>query len=131
MLRLLTMPIATSSRSTLAHCALVLLIPAFASVSLAPTPASGQTEAGGEFVPVTDAMLQDPAPGDWLTWRRTLDGWAYSPLDRIDRDNVGDLRMVWTRALAPGRQEGTPLAYDGVLYMPQASDVIEAIDAAT
>ncbi len=76
-------------------------------------------------------MLQDPAPGDWLTWRRTLDGWGYSPLDQIDRDNVGDPRMVWTRALAPGRQEGTPLAYGGVLYMPQASDVIEAVDAAT
>ena len=39
--------------------------------------------------------------------------------------------MVWTRALAPGRSEGTPLAYDGVLYMPQASDVIEAFDAVT
>tara|TARA_B100001123_G_scaffold440225_2_gene578804 strand:+ start:7741 stop:9273 length:1533 start_codon:yes stop_codon:yes gene_type:complete len=25
--------------------------------------------------------------------------------------------------------EGTPLAYDGVLYMPQSSDVIEALDA--
>ena len=76
-------------------------------------------------------MLQNPAPGDWLTWRRTLDGWGYSPLDQIDRGNVGDLRMVWSRALAPGRQEGTPLAYRRVLYMPQASDVIEAIDAVT
>ena len=39
--------------------------------------------------------------------------------------------MVWTRGLAPGRQEGTPLAYGGVLYVPQANDIIEAIDAAT
>ena len=39
--------------------------------------------------------------------------------------------MVWTRGLAEGRQEGTPLAYGGVLYMPQSSDVIEAIDAVT
>ncbi len=54
------------------------------------------------------------APGDWLMWRRTLDGWGYSPLDQVDRGNVGDLRMVWSRALAPGRQvEGTPLAYGG------------------
>ncbi|MYD72689.1 MAG: PQQ-binding-like beta-propeller repeat protein [Acidobacteria bacterium] len=84
-----------------------------------------------EFVPVTDAILENPAPGDWLTWRRTVNGWGYSPLDQIDRTNVGDLRMVWTRALAPGRSEGTPLAYGGVLYMPQSSDVIEAIDAVT
>ena len=76
-------------------------------------------------------MLEAPAPGDWLTWRRTPDGWGYSPLDQIDRDNVHQLRMVWSRGLAPGRQEGTPLAYDGVLYMPQANDVIDAIDAVT
>ena len=85
-----------------------------------------------DFTPVTDAMLQDPDPADWLMWRRTLDSWGYSPLDQIDRDNVGDLRMVWSRALnAPGRQQGTPLVYDGVMYMPNPSDVIQAIDAAT
>ena len=84
-----------------------------------------------EFVPVTDAMLQDPAPGDWLMWRRTLDGWGYSPLDQIDRDNVADLQMVWTRALGPGSQEGTPLAYGGMLYMPNPNDYLQAIDAVT
>ena len=83
------------------------------------------------FVPVTDTMLQDPSPDDWLMWRRTLDSWGYSPLDQIDRENVSQLRMVWARGLEPGRQEGTPIAYDGVLYMPQASDVIQAFDAVT
>ena len=84
------------------------------------------------FTPVTDAALQNPDPADWLMWRRTLDGWGYSPLDQIDRANVGELRMVWSRALnAPGRQQGTPLVYDGVMYMPNPSDVIQAIDAAT
>ncbi len=107
------------------------LVAALAAACLATPAAAGQAPPDDAFVPVTDAMLQDPAPGDWLTWRRTLDGWGYSPLDQIDRGNVGDLRMVWSRALAPGRQEGTPLAYRGVLYMPQASDVIEAIDAET
>ena len=102
---------------------------AVAVLALAAGLASGQSATG--FTPVTDAMLQDPAPEDWLTWRRTLDGWGYSPLDQIDRGNVGRLRMVWSRGLATGRQEGTPLAYDGVLYMPQSSDVIEAIDAVT
>ncbi len=64
-------------------------------------------------------------------WRRTLDSWGYSPLDQVTRDNVDTLRMVWSRGLAEGRSEGTPLIYDGVLYMPQASDVIQAMDAAT
>ncbi len=88
-------------------------------------------EQGSGFAPVTDAMLQEPAPADWLMWRRTLDGWGYSPLDQIDRNNVGELRLVWSRALTEGRQQGTPLAYDGVLYMPNPNDVIQAIDAAT
>ena len=95
--------------------------------------ASGITNAQpvSGVVPVTDEMLQDPAPEDWLMWRRTLDSWGYSPLDQVKRENVDQLQMVWSRALATGRQEGTPLAYGGVLYMPQASDVIEAIDAVT
>ena len=76
-------------------------------------------------------MLQDPDPNDWLMWRRTLDSWGYSPLDQIDRRNVDDLRMVWTRALSGGRQQGTPLVYDGVMYMPNPRDVIQAIDAVT
>ena len=84
-----------------------------------------------DFTPVTDAMLADPSPDDWPMWRRTLDSWGYSPLDQVTRDNVDTLRMVWSRGLAEGRSEGTPLVYDGVLYMPQASDVIQAMDAAT
>ena len=88
-------------------------------------------QSDDDFVPVTDEILQQPSADDWLMWRRTLDSWGYSPLDEVTRENVDQLQMVWSRALAPGRQEGTPLAYNGVLYMPQASDVIEAIDAVT
>ena len=90
-------------------------------------PVVAQSE--DSFVPVTDAMLQAPSDDDWLMWRRTLNGWGYSPLDQIDRTNVQDLQMVWTRAMNPGRQQGTPLAYNGVLYMPNPGDVIQAIDA--
>jgi len=85
--------------------------------------------AQDDFVPVTDAMLQNPAASDWLMWRRTLDSWGYSPLDQIDRSNVDQLRMVWTRDLEIGTGEITPLAYNGILYIPQANDVIQAIDA--
>ena len=37
--------------------------------------------------------------------------------------------MVWTRAMTAGRQQGTPLVHDGVMYMPNPNDVIQAIDA--
>ena len=81
--------------------------------------------------PVTDAELQDPSPDEWLMWRRTLNGWGYSPLDQINRDNVAGLRMVWSRGLGPGRQQGTPLVRNGVMYMPNPRDLIQAIDAVT
>ena len=85
--------------------------------------------AQDDFPKVTDAMLQNPADSDWLMWRRTLDSWGYSPLDQIDRSNVDQLRMVWTRDLEIGTGEITPLAYNGILYVPQANDVIQAVDA--
>ena len=102
---------------------------AFACVAVAiadPFPGRAQVEG---IDAVTDAELQNPDPDDWLMWRRTLDGWGYSPLDQIDRDNVRELRMVWSRAMTAGRQQGTPLVHDGVLYMPNPNDVIQAIDA--
>jgi glucose dehydrogenase len=36
------------------------------------------------FVPVTDAQLRNPPAGDWLMYRRTYDGWGYSPLNQIN-----------------------------------------------
>ena len=94
-------------------------------------PGEALAQSSADIAPVTDAILQDPDPSDWLMWRRTLDSWGYSPLDQIDRRNVDELRMVWTRALSGGRQQGTPLVYDGVMYMPNPRDVIQAIDAVT
>ena len=107
------------------------LVAALTVVAFAVEPGSVLAQSQADFVPVTDAMLENPADEDWLTWRRTTDGWGYSPLDEITSENVGALRMVWTRAMATGRMEGTPLVYDGVLFMPQSDDVIEAIDAVT
>ena len=111
------------------HPAGAALIAATAFWVASPTALNAQESSS--FHPVTDAMLQDPAPKDWLMWRRTLDSWGYSPLDQVNRDNVKDLRMVWSRGLTTGRQQGTPLVYDGVMYMPNPADVIQAIDAVT
>ncbi|HEV8414266.1 MAG TPA: PQQ-binding-like beta-propeller repeat protein [Bryobacteraceae bacterium] len=90
----------------------------------------GQQPSAG-FVPVTSPMLQEPDPADWLMWRRTLNSWGYSPLQQINRANVANLRMVWSRGMGPGVQEGTPLVHNGVMYLPNPSDYIQAIDAAT
>ena len=70
------------------------------------------------LAPVTDAMLANPDPADWLMWRRTLNSWGYSPLEDIIASNVKQLQLVWTRPLAAGDQEGTALVHDGILYFP-------------
>ena len=95
--------------------------------------AGGMAEAQPErdFQPVTDAMLQDPDPADWLNWRRTLDGWGYSPLDQIDRGNVHELQLVWGWPLGRGLSQPTPLVYDGVMYVPSPRNVVQAVDAVT
>jgi len=91
---------------------------------LAAVSASGQT-------PVTSQMLNQPNPADWLMWRRTLNSWGYSPLNQINGSNANQLRLVWTRGMGPGVQEATPLVHDGVMYLPNPSDYIQAMDAAT
>ena len=84
-----------------------------------------------ELTPVTDAMLQDPDPADWLNWRRTLDGWGYSPLDQIDRNNVHQLQLVWGWQLGDGLSQAAPLVHDGVMFIPSPRNVVQAVDAVT
>lgn len=90
--------------------------------------AQGQVQ---NFTPVTDAVLQDPDPADWLSWRRTLDGWGYSPLDEIDESNVGDLQLVWSWGLEPGVSQTTPIVHNGILYVANPGNVVQALDAAS
>jgi len=93
---------------------------------------SARAQQSRRFVPVTDAMLKKPDASDWLMWRRTLDSWGYSPLNQVNRNNVAQLRMVWTRGMATGgSNESTPLVHDGVLYLPNTGDNIQALDAQT
>jgi alcohol dehydrogenase (cytochrome c) len=54
-----------------------LSLAVLALVPFAPLAATAQSNEEAGFVPVTDVMLEDPAPGDWLMWRRTLDGWGF------------------------------------------------------
>ena len=88
-------------------------------------------QAPTQFVPVTDKMLENPDPGDWLMWRRTLNSWGYSPLAQITKANVAKLQQVWTRGMGAGIQEATPLVYRGTMYLPNPADDTVALDAAT
>jgi alcohol dehydrogenase (cytochrome c) len=83
------------------------------------------------FVAVTDQMIRAPKPEDWLLHRANYQAWGYSPLNQINRANVKNLQLVWSRAMETGAKEVTPLVYNGVMYIGNPGDVIQAIDAAT
>lgn len=81
------------------------------------------------YKPVTDEMLKNPSPDDWLMYSRTYDAQRYSPLKQINKKNVSQLREAWVLGLPEGTTETVPLVHDGVMYtIAPGSDVI-ALDA--
>ena len=81
------------------------------------------------FVPVTQAMLATPDPADWLHISRTYNQHRFSPLNQINKGNVAQLRMAWSRGLPAGTQESTPVVYRGVMYVMAPGGSIQALDA--
>lgn len=82
-----------------------------------------------DYVPVTEQMLENPSPNDWLMYSRTYDAQRYSPLDQINKKNVGQLRMAWTRGLPDGTMESIPLVHNGVMYIIAPGGEVDALDA--
>ena len=90
---------------------------------------SAAGKGGAAFQPVTDQVLANPDPADWLMVSRTFDQHRFSPLNQINKANVGQLRMAWTRGLPAGTQESTPIVYRGVMYLFAPGATIQAVDA--
>jgi alcohol dehydrogenase (cytochrome c) len=101
-------------------CCVAALLCASASVALAQV---------ANFKPVTDAVLANPDPGDWLMLNRTFDQQRFSPLTQINKGNVGQLRMAWSRGLPAGTQESVPIVHNGVMYLFAPGAAIQAVDA--
>jgi alcohol dehydrogenase (cytochrome c) len=101
-----------------------------ASDPSAPVAASPATTARlAALTPVTDRMLQNPPEADWLQWGRSYDGQNFSPLKRITRDNVRNLKPAWRRPLDSGLSMPTPLVHDGVMFLQTIPDTVLAVDA--
>ena len=81
------------------------------------------------FTPVTDHMLRQPPAADWLSWRRTLDAHGHSPLHQITRENVHELKLAWVVAMREGSNQATPLVHDGVMFLTNPGNIIQALDA--
>jgi PQQ-dependent dehydrogenase (methanol/ethanol family) len=100
----------------------------------APARPQGITVAGEvkNYVPVTDAMLRNPDPGDWLMIRRDYRASNYSPLTQITSGNVKNLRLVWTWAMSEGgTSQPAPIVHNGIVYLNNAGNTLQAIDAKT
>ena len=75
------------------------------------------------------------APGDWTRFARDMKGDRYSPLDQINTGNIARLTTAWSFKVAPEGgggivNETTPLAIDGVLYIPIGKAIV-AVDGAS
>ena len=101
--------------------------------ALAVTLASEVTPAQEpeiSYTPVTDERLREADPSDWLMYRRTYDSQGYSPLDQINRENVGDLVPVWTMSTGvTSGHEAPPVVNDGIMFVTTPEDRVIAIDA--
>ena len=84
-----------------------------------------------DFQPVTEDELLNPDDGDWIIYRRTYDSQGYSPLDQINRTNVDDLRLAWVWSMRDGTNQPTPMVRDGIMYLTNPGNVIQALDAAS
>ena len=108
---------------------LVLAATVVTLAALMPSP--NHAQSGTDLGPITDQTLRQPAPEDWLTTRRTRNGWAHSPLDQINHGNVHKMQVVWDEQVDDENGHGTPLVHKGVMYLRRGDDRIEARQAAT
>jgi alcohol dehydrogenase (cytochrome c) len=98
------------------------------------TTAKGLTVTGEvkNYVPVTDEMLRDPDPGDWLMARRNYQAGSYTPLPEITSKNVQGLHLAWVWAMNDGgANEPTPLVHNGIIYLSNTSNTLQALDGRT
>ena len=95
------------------------------------------TVANSAPAPATETGMPD---GDWRAYGRTQAGTRFSPLARIDANNVGGLQVAWTFRTGdmktpndPGEitDEVTPIKVDDTLYLCSPHQIVFALDAAT
>ena len=108
--------------------------------AVASQGAQAVTGAGGDLQGRTDShtLADTHAQVEWLNNRNDPGSTSYSPLDQINRDNVGRLRVAWrwkSDNFGPTPEfyfRATPVMADGVLYTSAGlRRSVVAIDAAT
>ncbi|MEA2745492.1 MAG: hypothetical protein QOG25_3863 [Acetobacteraceae bacterium] len=105
-----------------------------------PMPPNGEPVAApaglasvlASYKPVTAERLTQPDDGDWLMFRRTYNGWGYSPLSEITTANASHLHPVWS--MTTGQVEGhqaPPIVNNGVMFVATPGNQVLAVNAKT
>ena len=93
-----------------------------------------------DVVNATPALGGNVPAGEWLQYGRTPYGQRYSPLDQINTDNVGTLKVAWQYQTGDVKlpddvgettYQVTPLKVGDTLYMCTPHNWAIALDAAT
>ena len=81
-----------------------------------------------KFRNVSSKELANPAPADWTYWRRSPQSQGYTPLDQITTENVSSLSLAWVWGMEAGRSQPAPLVRDGIIFIPNFGNVVQALD---
>jgi alcohol dehydrogenase (cytochrome c) len=86
------------------------------------------------LTPVTDQMLLNPNPNDWLMVRGNYSAHSHSRLTQVTKDNVNRLQLAWVWSMydgGPNANEPTPLVHNGIMFLMNPDNRLQALDAAT
>jgi quinohemoprotein ethanol dehydrogenase len=125
--------------SHLAAVAIALIIGASGFLLLSASAQTEESPAEAAATPAPHAQVDaarlvgaDKEPGNWMTYGRTYSEQRFSPLNKVNADNVKDLGLAWYYDLDTDRgQEATPIVVDGVMYISTAWSLVKAFDAKT
>jgi len=103
-------------------------VPEIATIYQSERARTRSFEPVNRFRNVSNEELADPPAADWTYWRRSPQSQGYSPLDQISTDNVGQLSLAWVWGMEPGRSQPAPLVRDGIIFIPNFGNVVQALD---
>jgi PQQ-dependent dehydrogenase (methanol/ethanol family) len=103
------------------------------------TPVAATTTASAEHARAATSTVDanrivnaDKEPGNWMTTGRTYSEQRFSPLDRINAQNVAELGLAWYWDTGTKRGlEATPIVVDGVMFTTGSWSAVYAHEAKT
>ena len=111
---------------------------ALAAAGVALVPGGTSAQRVHERLPAFSAKQLTALPTDgWITNGGNIYNQRYSPLTRINRDNVAQLKPHWRVHLngsgtdSKYSGQAQPLVHDGVIYIPTGANDVFALDADT